>query len=84
MPVHHVDVDHACARRENVVDLLAEAREIGGKDRRGDPARCEQVPGAHIGFSIEWRQCWQTMSSERLMRTIVWCSPQSGHWETSS
>ena len=38
----------------------------------------------HIGLSIEWRQCWQSMSSVVLMRAIVWCSPQFGHCETSS
>jgi hypothetical protein len=36
------------------------------------------------GLSIELPQCWQRMSSVLLMRAIVWCSPQSGHCETSS
>jgi hypothetical protein len=34
--------------------------------------------------SIECWQCWHIMSSVRLMRLIVWCSPQFGHCETSS
>jgi hypothetical protein len=38
----------------------------------------------HIGLSIESRQIWQVMSSVVLIRAIVWCSPQLGHWETSS
>jgi hypothetical protein len=42
------------------------------------------LSGSQTGFSIEWPQCWQSRSSEALMRTIVWCSPQSGHCETSS
>jgi len=33
---------------------------------------------------MEWRQCWQTMSSERLSLTIVWCSPQFSHAEVIS
>ena len=48
----------------------------------------EEVAGGHRaltpGASIEWPQCWQSMSCEVLIRTIVWCSPQLGHWETSS
>jgi hypothetical protein len=35
-------------------------------------------------ISIECPQCWHIMSSVRLMRLIVWCSPQFGHWETNS
>jgi hypothetical protein len=33
---------------------------------------------------MEAPQDWQCMSSVWLMRAIVWCSPQLGHWETSS
>jgi hypothetical protein len=29
-------------------------------------------------------QDWHCMSSVWLIRAIVWCSPQLGHWETSS
>ena len=67
----------------HLVDLLAEAREVGGQDRRGDPARCEQVPGWLIPASASsggnaGRPCPRNGSC----RTIVWCSPQFGHWET--
>jgi hypothetical protein len=27
---------------------------------------------------------WHCMSAVWLIRAIVWCSPQFGHWETSS
>jgi hypothetical protein len=37
-----------------------------------------------IGWSIEAPQLWQLMSSVVLILAIVWCSPQFGHWDTSS
>src|SRR3954468_19972788 len=33
---------------------------------------------------MEEPQDWHCMSSVWLMPAIVWCSPQFGHWETSS
>jgi hypothetical protein len=33
---------------------------------------------------MEPPQVWQVMSSVELILAIVWCSPQSGHWLTSS
>jgi hypothetical protein len=33
---------------------------------------------------MEAPQDWHCMSSVWLIRAIVWCSPQLGHWETSS
>jgi hypothetical protein len=33
---------------------------------------------------MEAPQAWHCMSSVWLIRAIVWCSPQLGHWETSS
>src|SRR4029077_9434804 len=42
------------------------------------------APWAHTGLIIESPQVWQVMSSVVLIRAIVWCSPQLGHWETSS
>ncbi len=36
MAVHHVDMDDVGAGRDNGADFLAEFREIGGKDGRGD------------------------------------------------
>jgi hypothetical protein len=37
-----------------------------------------------MGLSIESPHIWQVISSVVLIRAIVWCSPQLGHWETSS
>jgi hypothetical protein len=34
--------------------------------------------------NMEWPHCWHFMSSVRLIRLIVPCSPQFGHCETSS
>ena len=39
VPVHHVDVDPVGARRFHLGDLLAEAREVGGEDRRREGDR---------------------------------------------
>ncbi len=36
MPVHHVDMDPVGARRVDRAHLLAQPREVGGQDRRGD------------------------------------------------
>lgn len=33
---------------------------------------------------MEAPQLWHSMSAVWLIRAIVWCSPQLGHWETSS
>jgi hypothetical protein len=72
MAVHDVDVDHAGAGIDHLGDLLAQAREVGGEDRRGDPTGAKQpAHRIHTGFSIEWPQCWQRRSSSALMRTIV-------------
>jgi hypothetical protein len=38
----------------------------------------------HAARSIEEPQLRHCMSSVWLIRAIVWCSPQLGHWETSS
>jgi len=35
-------------------------------------------------LSMESPHIWQVMSSVVLIRAIVWCSPQLGHWETSA
>jgi hypothetical protein len=37
-----------------------------------------------MGRNIESPHVWQVMSSVVLILAIVWCSPQLGHWETSS
>jgi hypothetical protein len=36
MAVHDVDVDHARARRQHLLDLRAEPGEVGGQDRGRD------------------------------------------------
>ena len=93
--VHDVDVDQPRAGGHHLGDLGAEPREVGGEDRRRDSPAANRSRGelARVSpvaasirrpRSIEWPQCWQSMSSEALMRTIVWCSPQFGHCETSS
>ena len=85
--VHDVDVDHPGAGVDHLGDLRAEPREVGGEDRRRDPAPGERAGlagRAHTAFSIEWPQCWQSRSSSADIRTIVWCSPQLGQAETSS
>ena len=74
--VHHVDVDHRRAGVEHLLDLRAEAREVGRQDRRRD-AR----PGAQIGTSIDSRQWLHAYSAVLDIRTIVECSPQFGHTE---
>ena len=73
--VHDVDVDDLGAGLEHRADLLAEPREVGGQDRRGDH---------QIGSSIESPQAWQVTVALEDMRTIVECSPQLGHTERSS
>ena len=67
------------------------ARRAGRSPPRESTARRDALrrdrgrsPGPHTERSIEWPQCWQSMSWEVLIRTIVWCSPQLGHCETSS
>ncbi len=82
--VHDVDVDDPRTGVEHLGDLGAELREVGGEDRRGDPASGRQ-PGAHqTALSIEVPHSWQRRSWSWLIRTIVWWVPQPGHWETSS
>ncbi len=84
--VHDVDVDHARPGVHHFGNLRAKALEVGRQDRGRDPAGAEELSrgGGHTGRSMEWRQCWQTMSSERLRRTIVWCSPQFSHADVIS
>jgi len=95
--VHHVHVDDPRAGGHHLLDLGAEAGEVRGENRGRDaPAAVELTAGGRrlVGGglhrppqmlrSIECPQCWHCMSSVRLMRAIVWCSPQFGHWETSS
>ncbi len=85
--VHDVDVDHPRAGLHHLGHRGAEASEVGGEDRRRHAAPRERPvvgSGVHTGFSIECPHCWQVRSSSLVIRTIVWCSPQSGQAETSS
>jgi hypothetical protein len=75
--VHDVDVDDGRAGVEDLADLLAQPPEVGGQDRGGDP------PG-HTSTSIEPPQWLQVRVDVLVIRTIVECSPQSGHAERSS
>jgi hypothetical protein len=38
----------------------------------------------YAGLNIEEPHDWHSMSAVLVIRAIVWCSPQFGHWETSS
>jgi hypothetical protein len=78
--VHHVAVDQPRACGHDLLDLRSEPGEVGGEDARGDA--CE--PFAHTGHSIDPPQCTHVMFAVSDMRTIVECSPQSGHTERSS
>jgi hypothetical protein len=75
--VHDVDVDDLRAGVDDGLHLLAQAAEVRRKDRGGDPAR-------HISTSIEPSQLLQVRMAVLDMRTMVECSPQSGHTERSS
>jgi hypothetical protein len=39
---------------------------------------------AQAALNIDDPQLWHSMSAVLVIRAIVWCSPQLGHWETSS
>ncbi len=97
MTIHHVDVDHASARRQHLLDLRTKAGEVGGEDRWRNPAlphdRRDAVPcrrigplpgGAHTALSMLPWQWLQATEAVLDMRTIVECSPQLGHTEVSS
>jgi hypothetical protein len=65
-------VDHAGTNGHHLADLGAQAREVSGENRGRHPPPGEQLPGLdQIDLSIEPPQCWQSMSSEALMRVIV-------------
>ena len=64
----------------HLLDLRAEAREVGRQDRRRDA----RERGHQIGTSIDARQWLHWYSAVLDMRTIVECSPQSGHTDESS
>jgi hypothetical protein len=77
MPVHDVDVDDRRTGVDHLADLLAKAPEVGRQDRGGDP------PG-HTSTSIDPPQWLQVRVEVLVIRTIVECSPHSGHAERSS
>jgi hypothetical protein len=85
MAVHHVDVDHAGAGGDYLVDLGAEPREVGGQDRRRDAAVAHQLGERHYtALSMLPWQWLQATIAVLDIRTIVECSPQLGHTDTSS
>jgi hypothetical protein len=79
VPVHHVAVDEPRPGGHDLLDLRGQAREVGREDRRRDAGQ--------TGHSIDAPQWTQVVVPEvtlLAMRTIVACSPQSGHTERSS
>jgi hypothetical protein len=66
------------------VDLLAEAREVGGQDRRRDVPLAQQLTPLHTALSMLPLQWLQATIAVLDMRTIVECSPQFGQTDTSS
>ncbi len=77
-----------CApRREKSAERIEGATRLLAVElptRGGGPVGGGFHEAAQMLRNIESPQCWHCMSSVRLMRAIVWCSPQFGHWETSS
>ena len=76
--VHHVAVDEPRAGGHDLLDLRGQPREVGAEDRGRDAAARSD------GHSIDPPQCTQVTIAVLDIRTIVECSPQSGHTERSS
>jgi len=55
LPVHHVDVQEIGARAGDDPDLVLEAREIGGEDRRADAPELGVGPGARRSLHLRLR-----------------------------
>ncbi|MNN56325.1 hypothetical protein D3C81_1712470 [compost metagenome] len=72
--VHHVEVDDVGAGGENLVDLLAQAGEIGGEDRRGDGERLHGYLGR--GWQAECADCSATGQASQNRRG--WLSARDG------
>jgi hypothetical protein len=84
--IHDVDVDHTRAGGDHLLDLLAEPVEVGGKDRGRDAAPAHHFRDGH-GYTALSMLPWQWLQATIAVldiRTIVECSPQLGHTETSS
>jgi hypothetical protein len=75
--VHDVHVHDVRPGGHDLLHLVAKAAEVGGQDRGGD------APG-HTSTSIDPPQWLHVVVAVLDMRTIVECSPQSGHTERSS
>ena len=67
----------AAKSAERIDGATRRARAAASVARRGIVSRDVRSGGASSA-----PQCWHFMSSVRLMRLIVWCSPQLGHCET--
>ena len=52
--VHHVEVDPVGAGGQHVVDFLAQLREVGREDRRGDDGRLHAVGSGHWRLRSAW------------------------------
>jgi hypothetical protein len=80
--VHDVDVDHAGSGCQYLVDLRTEPAEIRREDRGRDVVGADLI--VHSCLSMlpwQWLHCTIAVVD---IRTMVECSPQLGHTETSS
>ena len=96
MAVHDVNVDQPSSGREHLTDLGAKPREVGRKDRRRNSPLVHQLklrftprdlglPRRHYSArNMLPRQWLHASTAVRDIRTIVECSPQFGHTDTSS
>jgi hypothetical protein len=83
LAVHDVEVDDGGTGGDHLVDLRAEAGEVGRQDRRCDADFVgHSVPQTSI--SMLPPQALQLMIAVDDMRMMVECSPQSGQTERSS
>jgi hypothetical protein len=76
-------VDQPRSLVHHLGDLRTETREVGREDRGRHAAPARQL-ARHRGWSIDWPQWLQERMAVLDILTIVECSPQLGHTETSS
>jgi hypothetical protein len=77
-------VDHARPGVHHLAHLGGEVGEVGGQDRRGYVAFVQWHDWFQISRSIEAAQALHDRMAVLDIRTMVECSPQSGHSEHSS